>query len=184
MGENQKTRKNRSLRIVKTLRFAIGVCGILIMAGLFLYNIGISQDIDQTLAACVVTEDGQGIPCEVRITGEVTVYPLKDKSHKRSCTDDGEVTVYANGNRLGILSFDAGNEEFTYGETYPAVYVMRRDLGIFFAQTDVARIFPEKESQLCVIAAPSENKADAIALLKAQDIPSHYESNFRWVLEQ
>lgn len=184
MDKDQKAWEKRSVRIVKALRYSIGIYGILVMIGLFLYNVGIPQNVDETLTACVITEEGETHPCEVRITGEATEYPLKNIIRKRSYSYGGSVTVYANDKRLGILSFDEGNDNYTHTYSHPAVCVLRRDREVFFAQTDVQKIFPEQESQGCVVIAPAENKADAISLLEAQDILDHYESEFRWILEK
>jgi len=182
MDQQQKWEK-QARKIVFGLRKGVLIYCILVMALLFLYNLGILEKVDKFLPAAVAAEDGGSYTCDIRIIGEATRYPVKEFLCGHSYRGSGEVTVYANGQRLAIVSLDGGDPDHAGGYNYPATCVLRRDLESAFAETDVQRVFPEQESQRCIIVAPACNAEGAIALLKKQGLPEAWQTAFQWALQ-
>ena len=80
MREEAKQWQNTSVRIIHWVRIGVLVFGILMTAILFVRNVGLPKNVEETLPACVIAENGEVFSCEVNLKGEVTYYPFeKDK---------------------------------------------------------------------------------------------------------
>ena len=171
METDEQVWEKRSAKIVLGLRKGILIYGILVMVLLLVYNIGFSENVENTIDGYILVESGENYPCEVRLTGQVTEYPVKDLVHRRNNYGyAGEVTAYVNGIRLAIVFFDGSDAHYAYGENYPANCLIRRDLERIFAETDLKKLLPEQDSKPCFIVAPAASKEEALALLNNQEM--------------
>ena len=182
--EDEKLWEKRSAKIILGLRKGILIYCILVMVLLFLYNVGFQKDIEQTLDAFVITEEGESFPCEIYMTGKVTEYPLKNLvRRRRGYAYSGEITVQISGKRIGILNFDLSGIDHARGSDHISVFLLRRDRSVFLAHTDAQEFFPELDSQSCVIAAPAEKASEVLAYLQDSLLPEDFLETCQWILE-
>ena len=170
MDSDAQVWEKRSAKIVLGLRKGILIYGILVILLLFVYNIGFSEDVDKTMDGYILVENGESYPCEVRLTGQATEYPVKNFVRRRNnYRYAGDVTAYVNGTRLAIVSFDGSDAHYAYGENYPANCRIRRDLERVFAETELKKLLPEQDSKRCVIVGPAASEEEALALLENRE---------------
>lgn len=149
MHKDAEQWQGKSIKLIRTVRYAILIFAVLGVLVLFLQNLGFPKEINEKHSATVITEGGQTLECTVEIRGEVTNYPLNPDKYGL----DDKVTVYANGKRLLLVSFNGDRSTgFICTQNQNAVCVMsvRRDALIL--ETDVQNIFPEMESQRCLVS--------------------------------
>lgn len=138
-----------SVKIIQRVRYGILIAACLGVLILFLLNLGFPKEVNETLPALVITEDGQTLECTLEIRGEVTNYPLNQSKFGI----DDQVTIYANGNRILLVSYNGDGETgYICTQNQNAVCVMAAQRNAVILETDVQNIFPELESQRCLVS--------------------------------
>ncbi len=157
--------QEKSVRIIQWVRYGIIALGILIVLILFLRNLGFPKEINETIPATIITEDGQTLECALQIRGEVTDYPM----NKTKAGINDHVVVYANGKRLLLVNLYADRSTgfiCTQNQNTVCMMSVRRDAMVL--ETDIQNIFPDMESQLCLVSYGFESF----------DIPGEYAERF------
>lgn len=162
--------QNTSIRIIHRVRLGIALCFLLGVGWLFIRNVGFPKNVDEALPACVITSGGEVISCEIVLKGEVTSYPFQSDKYGM----DDRVKVWFKDRWLVELEYYHGTfayaiaDDRRYDDTVSAMMSRNRDMLIM--ELDVKTIFPEKESQRCVLIAPAESKS--IALEQFSSVPA------------
>lgn len=141
--------QEKSAKLIQRIRWGVLIFGIAAVLILFVRNLGFPREVNETIPAIVITEDGQTLECTVEIRGEVTNYPL----NKSKFGMDDQVTIYANGNRMLLVSFHGDRSTgFICTQNQNAVCVMTVQRDALIMETDLQIIFPEMESRRCLIS--------------------------------
>lgn len=131
--------------------------------------IGAPEMVDETMAACAVTVEGEVIPCEVNVKGKLAVHPFANGVDTFE-SDAGE-GIFINGIPVvyDIHFFQEDGDYWYIKEndqpSYRAQYVVKRECEEFVFCMDVSLIFPERESEPCLIVAPAQNLEEARRIL-------------------
>lgn len=184
MKEFLKDYAKNLYRLWKWLRGVAAAALLIFMAVLLISVIGYNRDLETTLDACVLTESGEVLTCEVYIKGELNLYPLRhdqDYLYNESM-GTGARGICING-KPGIEQLYAGedHEDLLIGGNQRGIFFMDREGSRMFAEMDVSYLFPDMESQRCVVAAPASNLEELQQLLEGQPIPQSHWEKFSWL---
>ena len=148
MQKDAQVWQEKSVKLIQYIRYGVLAVGFLVVAVMFLTNLGFPREVKETLPAVVMTEDGQMMECTLELRGEVTKYPLK----KDVFGKDDSVTVYANGKRILLVSLYGDHSSgFICTQNQKAVCLLSVQLDQILLETDLQSIFPEMESQSCLV---------------------------------
>ncbi len=165
----------------KKVRKMLGVLGsiffLLVIASMIGYNMGFPKDIDERLDACIFTEDGRIISCQVTLKGEVTRYPLQ----KEAYPEDGELIAYVGDQPIASFSYGKSDLEFTWQRDSNSTRFLRRDRSLILVGRDLQRIFPEEAAMHSILVAPVMDKAQVAALLDTLPQELAGEAVFAWL---
>ena len=156
------------------------------IAVLAVSSIGFNRDLETTLDACVLTQSGEVLTCEVYLKGEMNLYPL---SHERDYLYNENMGTGARGicinGKPGIEQLYAGEDhkDLLIGVNNRGVFCMNREGTKVFAEMDVSYLFPEMESQRCVVAAPATSLEELQQLLEGQVLPEYHWEKFSWLMD-
>ncbi len=137
-----------AVKIIQSVRYGVLLFACLGVLVLLLRNVGFPKQIDERLPVYLVTENGDLLfrAMWVDIRGEITNYPLnQDKSGM-----DDQVVIYANGKRLVQVYCDQDGE-YLFAQWGDTVCVLSRQRDQILLETDLQYIFPDMESQRCLI---------------------------------
>lgn len=180
MQEEANIWQKTSVRIIQWVRIGMLVLGIFMLAVLVVQDLGFPKNVDETLSACVITESGEVLSCEVSLKGEVTNYPFKKDRYGM----EDSIKVWFGDRWLVEFEYDHGTFDYTIGDAYwsgdTVAGVMRRKRDVLFVEMDVKTIYPEMESQRCVLVAPAKNEGDALNLLHTVS-PEKLINSLEWV---
>lgn len=149
---------------------------ILVVLDLTVFNIGFPKEIDDILDGTIITEAGEQISCKVQLNGETTDYLFKEAEY--SWTD--HVSVSVNGQFIAEVSYDTGNDIYTFARNQIATVIMHRSRDLLLAELDVQKLFPEMESVRCILVMPAENIESLSDILDDGDIPEICREAFQW----
>lgn len=140
--------QEKSVKIIRAVRYGVLIFVVLGVLILFLCNLGFPKEIDETIPAAVITEDGQIMECTLEIRGEVTDYPL----NKNKAGMNDNVVIYANGMRLLLVSLYGDRSSGCICiQNQNAVCVMSVHRDAMLLETDLRNIFPDMEDQRCLV---------------------------------
>ena len=148
------------------------IIGLPVIIGIFLIGtFGSVKSVDQTLPACVITADGKILSTNVRIEGELTVHPYDPFGSVDTFESDAGEGIFINGIPVAYdIHFFREDSEYVYRKndqpSYRAEYVVKRECEEFVFCMDLSLIFPERESQLCLVVAPAGDEAEAKVILE------------------
>lgn len=139
--------QDTSVKIIQIVRYSVLLFACLGVLILLLRNVGLPKQVDEHLSTYIITEDGTLFRAMgVDIRGEITYYPLnQDKSGM-----DDQVVIYANGKRLVQVYCDQEGE-YLFAQWGDTVCVLSRQRDQILLETDLQHIFPDMESQRCLI---------------------------------
>lgn len=169
----------------KWLRKVAMVLLLAFMAVLLVSIMGYSKDLETTLDACVLTESGEVLNCEVYIKGELNLYPLRhDQDYLYTePLGTGARGISINGKPgIGELYAREDHEDLLIGVNDRGTFCMDRKGTKLFAEMDASYLFPEVKSQRCVVAAPATNLEQLKQLLEGQTIPKYHWEKFSWLM--
>lgn len=136
-----------AVKIIQSVRYGVLLFACLGVLILLLRNVGFPKQIDEHLSTYIITEDGTLFRAMgVDIRGEITYYPLNQD--KRGMDD--QVVIYANGNRL-VRIYCKQDGEYLFAQRGNTVCVLSRQRDEILLETDLQHIFPDMESQRCLI---------------------------------
>ena len=167
------------LRIRMEIWLMIGL-GILLLAYIFISGYGRVTELDRVLPATVMTGSGDILTAEVTVKGEYTTYPFGGvfgSGRDTFASEPGE-GIFVGGKPF-IYRIDYGRKEeaYFYGTrndqpSFPAQYIAKRDCGELVIFTDVRFLFPDRESEPCLVVAPANSNAEARRSL--ENLPELY----------
>ena len=136
---------------------------LLLIAGAlywYSYHVGVKEEIDRTVDALAILEDGTELPCTVRFLGTLYVdHPSAEIDQFHGGYDGGiwindhkllPAYVFTHVDKNGILS---------------GQYYLNRDMTVFAAKVDAADIFPDMESQTVYVVLKSNNPEEYSPIL-------------------
>ena len=162
-----------AVKLIKDVRYGVLILGILVVFVLFLRNMGFSRDINETYTAAVIMKGGQLLECTVEIRGEVTEYPL----NKYKIGKDDKVVVYANGNRMVEVYYKQGRE-YLFAQRGDTVCIMATQRDAVVLETDLRNIFPEMESNRCLLVSNYANANTIWDEISTIDLPTEFLEKF------
>ena len=165
--------QEKSVRIIQCIRYGILALGILIVLALFLRNLGFPKEIDELIPAAVISEDGQTLECTLEIRGEVTDYPL----NKNKFGADDNVILYANERRLVEVYFKRGGE-YLFAQRGDTVCILGARRNVVLLETDVKNIFPEMDSQRCLLVTGTDDVQSVWEEAAGYNLPAEYIEQF------
>lgn len=148
---------------------------------------GFTDDLETTLDACVIAEDGQVLTCQVYVKGEMTHYPLRPHQDYfyTEPLGTGVRGISINGKpAIGNLSFDREHQDLAVGVSQRGVYFLDRKATLMFGETDLNYLFPDLSSQRCIVAAPASNAEQLRQLIAGQTIPASHAAKFDWLWQE
>lgn len=139
--------QDTSVKIIQIVRYGVLLFACLGVLILLLRNVGLPKQVDEHLSTYIITEDGTLFRAMgVDIRGEITYYPLNQD--KRGMDD--QMVIYANGKRL-VQIYCKQDGEYLFAQRGNTVCVLSRQRDQILLETDLQYIFPDMESQRCLI---------------------------------
>lgn len=150
-----------SLKIIITVVLLL----LLIAGGLYWYShhVGVKEEIDRTMDAVAILEDGSELPCTVHFLGTLYVdHPSTDVDQFHGGYDGG---IWINDHKL-LPSY-----VFSHADTdgiLDGQYYLNQDMTVFAAMVDAAEIFPDMESQIAyvILSNTTEDHAPILDIMK------------------
>lgn len=133
-----------SVKIIQGIRYGVLIFGILLVAVMFLVNLGFPKKVNTTCQAMVVTAEGDTLEATVELKGQMTNYPLNGSKHSL----DDTIIVYLNGIRILELN---PTDEFFFGKSRGSAAVLSHDLDSLILETNIQNFFPELDSGTCLV---------------------------------
>lgn len=158
-----------------TFRRVAEVILIIIFALVVFSVIGFPKEIRQTREAVLYTESGETIPCEVEIQGDVTRYPLKGYSLY-------DLEASCNGVFFAYLGYDPEELQYDISTAHLGnITILDIPNDVLVAELNLQSLFPERESQRCILVSPVMDLSAALELADraAEGEPDLAES-FSW----
>lgn len=147
---------------------------LLVTIGCLLVSfIGFPKELDETVEACVYTESGEAIAGQVRIDGEVTRYPFKGY-------EQYDLDVYWESVRIFKLQNISSKAPYAYWQTYRLTSINDIQKEILVVETDIQVLFPERESQRCLIVSPTVDMETAMKIVKDSAASETIKAQFAW----
>lgn len=147
---------------------------LLVAIGCLLVScIGFPKELDETVEACVYTESGEEIACQVQIEGEVTRYPFKGY-------EKYDLDVYLGSIRIFKMQNISSKEPYAYWQTYRLASINDIQKEILVVETDIQVLFSERESERCLIVAPALDKETAVKIVKDSAASETMQARFAW----
>ena len=185
MDHRERTQKEAeqwqgtAVKIIRRFRYGVLIVVILGLAVLLLQNLGFRQEVKHVYGdVTIFTESGDILSCTVRIEGETTRYPFAQ--NKYSLSD--QLTVYVDNKRM--LVFTPGIDPETgsvYAVSKDVVFAMTPDRNRILLETDLQEIYPEMDSQRCLLVCPGGDREYALLNLQERiGIPQHLKERFAW----
>lgn len=179
MQQEAEQWQGNAVNIIQRVRY-----GVLIIAGLgllilLLQNLGFPREVKHTFGGVKIhTESGKILSCDVRIEGETTHYPFAKDKFSRS----DELTVFVNQKR--ILTFHPQLDRETgsvYGVSKDCTFAMTPDRNRICLEMDIQKLYPQRESERCLIIDFGEDRAEALLTLQDRiGIPERLKERFAW----
>lgn len=178
MQKEMEQWQKKSVKLIQGVRYGVLVFGILVILVLFLRNLGFPKEIHETLPATVITESGQTLECTLEIRGEVTDYPLnKDKAGA-----DDKVVIYANEKRLVEVYCKQGGG-YMFAQRGDTVCILGARRNVVLLETDVENIFPDMESQRCLLVTGTDDARSVWEEAASYTLPAEYIEQFTFFLD-
>lgn len=130
------------------------------------YHVGVKEDIDRTLEAVAILEDGTELPCTVRFQGTLYVGHPSTEIDQFHGGYDGGIRINDCMILPSYVFTHADQEGVLNGQFY-----LNEDMSVFAAKVDAADIFPDLESQTAYVVLKSntpEEYGPILTLLKAE----------------
>jgi len=167
----EKLRKFVRIWMRMDLIGSIVLLGILVC--LVVSFVGIPKDLEETVDACVYTESGETFPCQLRITGEVTTYPFrKNKEYV--------ISVYREHILVSEMHYNTAKQRYAYCQTYRFTGIKDIEQDVLLVEMDLQTLYPEMESQRCMIVSPVLKHREAMEIINSVDY-DEYKNPFSWV---
>ena len=152
-----------SVKIIQRVRYGIAAVALLGLLIIFMQNLGFPKQIQETVSVSVITADGQRMEASLTIRGEITNYPFKPQ--KTSMSD--QITVFETESNKQILQLSP-SFDYYFGSRNGSVCLLNYQKDQLLLETDLQNIFPDKESQRCLIYTD----------LDSFDLPGEYAEYF------
>ena len=145
---------------------------LLIAGGLYWYSyhVGDKENMDRTVDAIAILEDGTELPCTVRFLGTLYVdHPSAEIDQFHGGYDGG---IWINDHKLlpAYVFTHIDQNGIMSGQ-----YYLNRDMSVFVAKVDAADIFPDMESQTVYVVLKSntpEEYSPILDLLMYSPLPT------------
>ena len=148
MQQEAEQWQKTSVKLIRGIRYGVLIFGILVVAVMFLVNLGFPREVNTTFHAMVMTAEGETLEATVELKGQVTKYPL----NRGKASVEDNVTVYINGNRMMLVSLHGERQSgFICAQNDKAVCLLSVNLDKLLLETDLKYIFPDMDSQQCLV---------------------------------
>ena len=153
--------------------FLAAVLVLLLIAGglyWYSYHVGVKEDIDRTVDAVAILEDGTELDCTVHFLGTLYVgHPDTEIDQFHGGYDGG---IWINDHKLlpAYVFTHVDNDGILSGQ-----YYLNRDMTVFVAKVDAADIFSDMDSQTAYVVLKSntpEEYAPILDLLTDSPLPA------------
>ena len=159
------------------LWWRVNVVGSILMlialAGLVVSFVGFPKEIDETLDACVYTESGETMFCQIQVKGEVTKYPFRKYSEYDICAYREHILV-------SEMDYNTSEQQYGYCHTYRFTGIKDIERVILVVEMDLHTLFPEEESQRCMIVAPALERSEALEIVNNSGDYEIFKAPFAW----
>ena len=110
--------------------------------------VGCPKEMEETRDAVLYTQSGESILCDIQIKGDVTSYPLKGYSLY-------DLEVSCNGVSFAFLGYDPEEQQYDFSKTTQGnTTILDIPNDVLVAELGLQFIFPERESQRCILVSP------------------------------
>lgn len=177
------------MKILKRIGMGLLVILLVIGIGKIVYdavNLPKRIPIGQTMSGFVLAENGESYTCDVRIDGEMVLYPFEDGQSQFNGNADGGIWINGKFETTYMVFLPSNDSAYAHWPSDSGGAMMSRNCDLFVASKDLQSIFPDEESMRCIVVAPANDEAEAKALLKqltAEELPDLYQDIFSWILK-
>lgn len=145
---------------------------LLLLGGLYWYSyhVGVKEEIDRTVDAIAILEDGRSLDCTVRFLGTLYVDHPSTEIDQFNGDYDGGIWI----NDCMILHSYSFNRVDEHG-IMNGQYYLNRDMSVFIAKVNSADIFPDMEPQTVYVVLKSntpEEYSPILDQLMASPLPT------------
>lgn len=169
-----------SIRILRRVRYSVLIFAAIAVICMFIANLGFPKNVEERLPACVITENGEMLNCEIVLRGEVTDYIVKKAKYGM----EDRVKVWFGDRWLVEFEYYHGTSEYAIADAYwdgnTVEGLMSRKRDLLILELDAKMLFPEMDSQRCVLVAPGENGQGAIEILR-NVCPEELITSLKWI---
>lgn len=153
----------------------IGSVIMLIVLGCLVISfIGIPKEIDEIVDACVYTEHGETLHCEIQIKGEVTNHPFRNYSEYSIC-------AYRDNILLSEMQYNTAKQQYGYCQQYRFTGIKDILNDVLVIETDLNYLYPNMETQRCMIVAPAQERDTAMDIVNHSGEYDAFKAPFSWV---
>lgn len=137
--------------------------------------VGCPKEMEETRDAVLYTQSGESILCDIQIKGDVTSYPLKGYSLY-------DLEVSCNGVSFAFLGYDPEERQYDLSKTTQGnTTILDIPNDVLVAELGLQSIFPERESQRCILVSPVMDFDAAMELVsRATEDNPEYAQPFSW----
>lgn len=146
-----------------------------------------SVRIDNTLPACILTQDGNIYTSYVKINGEVLRYRFSNGTSQFFGDIEGGIWINDYFLTTYMIVLPTNDSQFAHWPLETGGCMMDLSGELFVGSLDLQQIFPDEKSQQCVIVAPATEKSDALSVLSSlsrQDLDAQYLEIFDWFINE
>lgn len=149
---------------------------LIALACLVVSFVGIPKKLDEIVDACVYTESGETISCQIQMQGEVTSYPFKNYAQY-------DIIAYREHILVSEMQYNTSEQQYGYCQTYRFTGIKDIENDVLVVEMDLHTLFPEKESQRCLISIPALELSKAMEIVNKSNAPEEFKEPFAWCLQ-
>ena len=154
----------------------VGSVVLLVVLGCLVASfVGFPKNIEQTVEACVYTEGGEQLSCQLLITGEATTYPFRNRV-------EYSIKAFSDHVLVSEMNYDTKRQAYGYCNTYRFTGIKDIQNDVLMVEMDLSTLFPEQESQRCVISAPACARTEIVDCLNRAELSEEYKQTFAWFI--
>ena len=148
---------------------------LLVLIGCLIISfIGFPKDVDEIVDACVYTENGETLSCQIRITGEVTNYPFRSYAQYTIC-------AYRENILVSEMEYNTRTQKYGYCKQHRFTGIKDIENDILVVEMDLHTLFPDLESQRCMVVAPALERNAAMEIVNNSGDNEEFQKHFAWV---
>ena len=167
----------KGLRFWMRLDILGSILLLIALACLVISFVGIPKELDETVDAWAYTQSGERLPCRIRMTGEITRYPFRN-------FEEHQLLAYRENNLISEMTYNTSRQQYGYCQNYRFTGIKDLEKNVLVAELDLNTLFPERESQRCVVVAPAGSLEAASAIVQQSGVPEEGKDAFSWLWKE